>query len=52
MTEATGITPPAPEPPAAPQRQHERTVHGTTVSDPWFWLRDNNDPDTIAYLEA
>ena len=52
MTEATGITPPAPEPPVAPQRQHERTVHGTTVSDPWFWLRDNNDPDTIAYLEA
>ncbi len=52
MTEATGLTPPAPEPPVAPQRQHERTVHGTTVNDPWFWLRDNDDPETIAYLEA
>ncbi len=22
------------------------------VPDPWAWLRDRNDPDTIAYLEA
>ena len=22
------------------------------VSDPWAWLRDRNDPDTVAYLQA
>ena len=22
------------------------------VDDPWAWLRDRDDPDTIAYLEA
>ena len=27
-------------------------MHGTTVEDPWFWLRDRDDPATIAYLRA
>ncbi len=26
--------------------------HGETRVDPYFWLRDRTDPDTIAYLEA
>ena len=38
-------------PPRAPQRPHTRTLHGETVSDPWFWLRDRDDPATLAYLE-
>ncbi len=28
------------------------TVHGDTRIDNYFWLRDRQDPDTIAYLEA
>jgi oligopeptidase B len=28
------------------------TMHGETRIDNYFWLRDRNDPDTIAYLEA
>ena len=44
-------TAPAPAPPVAPRRAHVRTVHGTTVSDPWSWLRDRQDPETLAYLE-
>lgn len=38
--------------PVAPQRPH--TWHRPTgpVEDPWAWLRDRDDPATIAYLEA
>ncbi|MCB0990751.1 MAG: S9 family peptidase [Acidimicrobiales bacterium] len=38
--------------PRAPQRPHTRQIHGTITEDPWFWLRDRNDPQTIEYLEA
>jgi oligopeptidase B len=27
-------------------------VHGTVTEDPWFWLRDRDDPEVVAYLEA
>jgi oligopeptidase B len=30
----------------------ERTVHGETVVDEYAWLRDRDDPDVVAYLEA
>ena len=39
-------------PPVAKQSPHQRTVHGRTSEDPWSWLRDREDPDTLAYLEA
>jgi oligopeptidase B len=41
--------------PAAPRPAHrptERTHHGRTVSDPYEWLRDKEDPEVIAHLEA
>ena len=41
-----------PKPPIAPQRPTERTHHGHTVSDPYAWMRDREDPELIAYLEA
>ncbi len=41
-----------PDPPTAPRRRHTREIHGVATEDPWFWLRDREDPDTIAYLEA
>jgi oligopeptidase B len=28
------------------------TTHGDDRSDPWYWLRDRDDPDVVAYLEA
>jgi oligopeptidase B len=40
------------EAPAAPKHRHERTLHGETVVDEWFYLRDRTHPDTIPYLEA
>jgi oligopeptidase B len=44
-------------PPAAPQRPHQTSHHGRTISDPWAWLRDPGypdvtDPDILAYLDA
>lgn len=54
--EAPGVTvgPMVPKqaPPVAKQLPVERTRHGDTVVDPFAWLRDRDDPDTIAYLEA
>lgn len=39
-------------PPIASRRAHTRSIHGDTVEDPWFWLRDKDDPDVIAHIEA
>ena len=33
-------------------RPKEITTHGQTRIDPWFWLRDVDDPETIEYLRA
>ncbi|HZE42081.1 MAG TPA: S9 family peptidase [Stackebrandtia sp.] len=41
-----------PQPPSAKRVDHARTHHGDTVNDPYFWLRDADNPDTIAYLKA
>lgn len=39
-------------PPTAPQRPYVITAHGNERQDPWFWLRDREDPEVLAYLEA
>ena len=46
--------PPAvpPTPPSAPRRPHALTAHGQTRVDDWYWLRDPEDPEVIAYLRA
>ena len=28
------------------------TVHGTKLSDDYFWMRDKKNPEVISYLEA
>ena len=38
--------------PIAPTRPHERKRPTGVVADPWAWLIDRDDPETIAYLEA
>jgi oligopeptidase B len=40
------------QPPVADRRPVPRTHHGDTFADPYEWLRDKDDPDVIAYLEA
>src|SRR5690242_10809333 len=39
-------------PPLARRIPTERTHHGDTVVDDYEWLRDSEDPETLAYLEA
>ena len=38
--------------PIALKRPKEITMHGETRIDPWFWLRDVDDPETMEYLKA
>ena len=38
--------------PSAKQIPHPMTAHGETRNDSFYWLRNREDPDTIAYLEA
>lgn len=40
------------EPPVAKRIPTVRTLHGEEVVDEYAWLRDREDPDTLAYLEA
>lgn len=40
------------EPPVAPRRPVERVHHGDTFIDDYEWLRDAEDPATLAYLNA
>ncbi|MBA2664932.1 MAG: S9 family peptidase [Bradymonadaceae bacterium] len=39
-------------PPVAKRVEHITEVHGLTLVDSYFWLRDRANPETIAYLEA
>jgi len=39
-------------PPLAPRRPHVVSAHGHDREDPWYWLREREDPGVLAYLEA
>ena len=39
-------------PPAAAKKPHPTTIHGRTLPDDYFWLREKSNPDVISYLEA
>ena len=41
------LAPPQPE-----RRPHPLVTHGDERLDEWYWLRDKDDPDVIAHLEA
>jgi oligopeptidase B len=38
--------------PVAARRPRARTFHGDTFEDPYEWMRDKDDPEVIAHLEA
>lgn len=40
------------EPPVCPRHPHERLLHDDVVVDDYDWLRDRDDPETVAYMEA
>ena len=39
-------------PPRAPREARDVSVHGDPRSDEYHWLRDRDDPRTLAYLRA
>ena len=39
-------------PPVAEVRPHELTIHGHTRVDDYYWLRERESPEVIAYLET
>lgn len=43
---------PSPTPPVADRRPVRREHHGEVFTDPYEWLRDKENPEVIAYLEA
>jgi oligopeptidase B len=42
----------APTPPVAARRPRLLAAHGDTRVDPYYWLREKDNPEVIAYLEA
>ena len=41
-----------PQPPAAARRPHTTEIHGYTLKDDYFWLRDKANPEVVTYLES
>src|SRR5688500_8770372 len=41
-----------PAPPVAKKVPRTIEVHGTKLSDDYFWMRDKKNPEVISYLEA
>ncbi|HSY49281.1 MAG TPA: S9 family peptidase [Thermoanaerobaculia bacterium] len=41
-----------PTPPATEKKPHVTKIHGDTLVDNYFWLREKSNPDVIAHLEA
>ncbi len=40
------------DPPSAQKIQHQTIIHGDTLNDDYFWLRDKYSPEVINYLYA
>ncbi len=41
-----------PSPPVAEKRDHVHTEHGVNRPDPYYWMKDRDDPSLRAYLQA
>ena len=41
-----------PQPPSAARRPHTTEIHGYTLKDDYFWLREKSNPEVIKYLES
>src|SRR6266702_19685 len=46
------IESPTLQPPVARKDHKETTIHGVTLVDDYAWMRDKENPDVTAYLEA
>jgi oligopeptidase B len=42
----------APKPPMAEKKTKTTTIHGETLVDDYFWLREKSSPEVISYLQS
>src|ERR1041384_571487 len=49
---APGLLGLAPEPPRAEKVPHVRDVNGQKFEDPYFWLRQRDNPKVLEHLKA
>ena len=47
-----GETPAVPKPPVAKRAPKVTEIHGEKLVDDWFWLREKQNPEVRAYLDA
>src|SRR5262245_18399978 len=40
------------QPPTTAKKPHETKIHGYTLTDDYFWLREKSSPEVIKHLEA
>jgi oligopeptidase B len=52
MTAVTETQPAAPQAPVAKKVPRETKIHGYTLKDDYFWMREKADPEVIRHLEA
>src|SRR5262245_55939830 len=50
--QATGPAADKPTPPKAEHIAHTRELHGRTLSDDYFWLRERKNPKVLEHLKA
>jgi oligopeptidase B len=50
MEPAARVT--APRPPVARRRPKVLEAHGDRRVDPYYWLREKDNPEVLAYLKA
>ncbi len=46
------LNPDAAKPPLAPRHPKTVGLHGDKIEDPYFWLREKEDPEVVAHLKA
>jgi len=46
------LNPAVAKPPSAARKSKTVGLHGDKLDDPWFWLREKENPEVLAYLKA
>ena len=52
VAQNNGANPPQPKPPMAEKKAKTINIHGQTLVDDYFWLREKTNPAVISYLES
>ena len=52
VAQHNGAPAPQPKPPMAEKKSKTTTIHGQTLVDDYFWLREKSNPAVISYLES